>query len=430
MSDDVAAAGHCAPRGAPEPCPALPGAAPGPGEVAEGAASPQTPLAAQAPAEEKLPMMRFSTTRNYRFKPFEMTLVLSRSYVESHRVTREDVIRACESARCCSYDGALQDIGSCAVCSRGSKKKPPVVTVASGSTLSVGPFETTAGPAGERALAYVFNRCRSRCSSSRDHLRSRVLLVVDALPGLVVVGPPLALLSRPRTCRSSPDVRGELPAASTSPPALPAGAAVVDKSPVLPAESAGLPRSSLDVRGDVFEAAGVPRSGLDVRGDLFESAGLPRSRSDVRADLTASPVSSRAVRVSALVPRSSAVDPADPAVSAVVLASPARLRGPERPLGVALTHVVVAISSTNLTELGAAVLQEQFQAMLGCVPGFGGHVFQWRPGTLIGIGRWNNQASACQAVAVVDRYTRGENPWRQDLIEAGALNLISLCKSF
>jgi hypothetical protein len=89
-----------------------------------------------------------------------------------------------------------------------------VVSVGVSSREAFGPH-VAAGSAGERH--YVFDQCKSMCSSSRNHLRSRLVLMVDGLPGIVpLVSPPFNLNSREKHKPAAPIIARPIAGQTTS----------------------------------------------------------------------------------------------------------------------------------------------------------------------------------------------------------------------
>lgn len=131
-----------------------------------------------------------------------MWIVLSKEWVERSRISPETILNAGTNARCCLESNPSEAVGPCLRC--GGKKKS-LITIRASSKAVFGPHEVAAG-----ALKYCFNLCRSGCSSSRDHLRSRVVLVLDSIPGIVLRSPPLVLRSREK-----PSSRGQAAAQRT-----------------------------------------------------------------------------------------------------------------------------------------------------------------------------------------------------------------------
>jgi hypothetical protein len=125
----------------------------------------------------------------FRTGVLQMWIYLRKEWVERAGLTADDVLLAGMNARCCLESNPAEMVGPCMRC--GSRKKA-LITCRASSRAVFGPAEVSPG-----VLRYCFNLCRSGCTSSRDHLRSRVVLVVDGLqPGLVLRSPPMVLRSR------------------------------------------------------------------------------------------------------------------------------------------------------------------------------------------------------------------------------------------
>eukprot|EP00727_Mastigamoeba_balamuthi_P006415 m51a1_g2394 hypothetical protein (339) ;mRNA; f:738238-739778 len=100
-----------------------------------------------------------------------------------------DVMNAVLNCRCCRETPEHPEVDTCPVCCPNKR----VLTVALSSRSSLGPELIRNG----EIEKYTFDSCRTHCSSSRDHLKSRLVLVMDSLRGLgPVVSSPFVMQAR------------------------------------------------------------------------------------------------------------------------------------------------------------------------------------------------------------------------------------------
>ena len=129
-----------------------------------------------------------STQKIFKFRTFSVFLELNSAYVRKQHLTSDDIMKAGISAKCCKEETPGVDIFSCPVCS--SKKR--IIELSVSNAQSFGPRKTAYG-----TEIYVFNSCKTNCSSSRDHHKSNICIVIDSLPGAgMIISPPLVLQAR------------------------------------------------------------------------------------------------------------------------------------------------------------------------------------------------------------------------------------------
>eukprot|EP00727_Mastigamoeba_balamuthi_P001176 m51a1_g11055 hypothetical protein (310) ;mRNA; f:514509-515740 len=155
-------------------------------------ASPVNPIMMPEPA---IPLVTVSASKVFRYKPFTMCITIDREW--AIRVGDDAVMRAGLGARCIKEGDPTAELKTCH-CSGGKR----VVEVGVGSRKSFGPHSS----ADSSMVTYAFENCRSHCSSSRDHLHSRVVLVISDLAGLPypVISPPISLHAREKHKLASP----------------------------------------------------------------------------------------------------------------------------------------------------------------------------------------------------------------------------------
>ena len=152
------------------------------------------------PSDEPAPpaVLTVSAYKLCKFRRYAVTLSVRKDWRAQHGLRDEQLSDALLNAKCCRF-GTTVPVG-CTKC-----KCQPVVTLAAAPTKM--PVPNSSDDAYED---YVCN-IRSRCSSSRDHLKSPLVLLIDTLPLPVpLVSSPFALLARdksqppkrPRLCDS------------------------------------------------------------------------------------------------------------------------------------------------------------------------------------------------------------------------------------
>ncbi|KAH3759684.1 hypothetical protein Pelo_8503 [Pelomyxa schiedti] len=137
------------------------------------------------------PYICISSTRIFKFRHEELCLVVSRPWRLKHHMEPHEIFEAGLSATCC-YPVTLNEVCCTRCC--GSAGKVVRICVASHSPSL--DLDT-------QIEKYCFS-VQSICSSSRDHIRSPVVIVIRSLGSTPLKTPPLHLRSRcPRKSPSS-----------------------------------------------------------------------------------------------------------------------------------------------------------------------------------------------------------------------------------
>ena len=135
-----------------------------------------------------LAQLTVSTQKIFKFRTFSVFLELNSAYVRKQRLTPEDILKAGLSAKCCKENAPGIDIFCCQVCN----PKKRVIDLSVSNQQVFGPRKTDYG-----TEIYTFDTCKTNCSSSRDHHKSNICVVIDSLPGAgTIISPPLVLQAR------------------------------------------------------------------------------------------------------------------------------------------------------------------------------------------------------------------------------------------
>eukprot|EP00727_Mastigamoeba_balamuthi_P014042 m51a1_g9260 hypothetical protein (350) ;mRNA; f:63450-65171 len=152
------------------------------------------------PGELAPPSLRVSTYKLFINTPFTVTVSMGSKWREMNHLCAEDVWSAGLHATS-HLEGVLsQAIGPCRKCTKN--KSVVELAIAQGSE-----FQSTVGCTDR----FVFNSCRTHCSSSRLHLGARVILSIS-LPavGVSIYSDPLELCSKvPKRRREQSAAEGQ-----------------------------------------------------------------------------------------------------------------------------------------------------------------------------------------------------------------------------
>lgn len=153
--------------------------------------------------------MTFPTDRLFKFRKYEAVLLVPRQWSHTARLSDSDIVRSLLSAKCRLAKSPMGSSLSCPRC-----RADPVVLVSAASRVPPKRDQDTEMDSFEFTL-------RPRCSSSRDHLKGPLVLVLDDLPLThPLVGPTFHLMARekPAACApaSAPAAHGQsLPSSSS-----------------------------------------------------------------------------------------------------------------------------------------------------------------------------------------------------------------------
>ena len=139
----------------------------------------------------KPPQLALSTQIIYRYRTFTLTLTVSEEWRLMHRLRPEDLIKSVMSATChkeSTVENQLnEEVKSCKLCQSDRR----IIEIDHCDQNQIGPVTNS-----ERIEKYTFNKCKSFCSSSRNHHHSRLCLVIDGLPEGPYYSAPFVLQAR------------------------------------------------------------------------------------------------------------------------------------------------------------------------------------------------------------------------------------------
>ncbi|ELP86861.1 hypothetical protein EIN_044090 [Entamoeba invadens IP1] len=137
------------------------------------------------------PQISLSTQTIFRYRNFTMTLTMSEDWRRSHGILPEDVIK-CALAATCHKESVIEthqsdEVKLCKVC----QSERRIIEIDHSDQSQIGPVTTADG-----LEKYTFNKCKSFCSSSRNHHHSRLCIVISGLPDGPFYSAPFVLQAR------------------------------------------------------------------------------------------------------------------------------------------------------------------------------------------------------------------------------------------
>lgn len=130
-------------------------------------------------------LLELSTYKIFRHKKFSLKITVETAWRIKVGLSPDDILMAGLNAKVYK-EGTSEEVVNCPVCCPDKK----VISV--GISANV-PFASK--PFGNTCEQFVFDECKSNCSSSRDHLHAALILVVQ-LPGVLVKSNEFALQAR------------------------------------------------------------------------------------------------------------------------------------------------------------------------------------------------------------------------------------------
>ena len=365
-----------------------------------------------------LAQLTVSTQKIFKFRTFSVFLELNSAYVRKQRLTSEDILKAGLSAKCCKESTPGVDIFCCPVCS--SKKR--VIDLSVSNQQVFGPRKTDYG-----TEIYTFDTCKTNCSSSRDHHKSNICIVIDSLPGAgTIVSPPLVLQAREKQ-QSLSKSKGLAPSRDHSlAPALPplpalAPASQVSTLPPPPPPPPPPPHP--------HPVSVPPPSSSTASSSSFGPAALPSlvSESVVQPATT---TSATAPPFAQLLPRTPMPPAAQtsatawaPVFSAAVAQSPA--------LDV---KVKVTLMSSMLPAADIERSVQHFKTYLQQLPGFVQFKYSILPGFFVGFTFFDTEEHHNAASVLLKNYLQNTNGvtniFNENLVSSGAVVVLAACTSW
>ncbi|KAH3760638.1 class I SAM-dependent methyltransferase [Pelomyxa schiedti] len=127
------------------------------------------------PAQSQMEIT-LSTYKIFRHKKFQLVIKIAVPLMQQLLLSCDDILIAGLNAKCCR-ETSNEEIDSCQMCGPGRK----LVTI---GVSAQSPFQPEQTVVGDTAMnVFVFDDCKSNCSSSRDHLHTSLSMVVELHPG-------------------------------------------------------------------------------------------------------------------------------------------------------------------------------------------------------------------------------------------------------
>lgn len=403
------------------------------------------------PPESRPPAVTLSTPRVLKFRPFTLTLTMGRTVAQ--RFSEYEVMRAGLNAKCRKEDDLSHNVTAC-FCSAGKR----VIEIGVSSKAVFGPRPSPDGA----LVTYTFDTCRSNCSSSRDHHKSRLMVVVDDLPSTRPV------FSAPFVVQAREKQKRKKCGSDSAPSSPPQQRQKIKRYHSVDSRKPNIQRDDDDDDDedpDAFPDDPIPGTGsgsgtCTAGGAAPTLSGMfaagPASR---QAGTALSASIDRAVAALAACPQPPTVTtnqsapPPPPFAPAPSLASSSSslshlLSPPPPPFAVVATsgsgsgdpppppvtglQVVVRVYSTTLTRTEADALVMQLEPHLRAIPGF--RDYRWRTiaGFIVSFSFFDTQEGAESSVKVADSFTRNEirNPYNSDLRDGHVWSLLCYCPSW
>ena len=115
----------------------------------------------------KPPEIRLSTAKVFRYRPFSIILTMSSTWRESKGLTYEQVFRAVNALKC-KKEGEMEEFATCLQCSGKN-----IIEIGSSNGTN---YEPTVSD--DKTEMYIFDHCKTNCSSSRDHHKKKLQIVI------------------------------------------------------------------------------------------------------------------------------------------------------------------------------------------------------------------------------------------------------------
>ncbi|EKE38954.1 hypothetical protein ENUP19_0219G0027 [Entamoeba nuttalli] len=126
----------------------------------------------------KPPEIRLSTAKVFRYRPFSLILTMSSTWRENKGLTYEQVFQAVAALKC-KKEGEEEEFATCAQCS-GKQ----IIEIGSSSGTSYQPTVSD-----DKTEMYIFDHCKTNCSSSRDHHKKKLQIVITLADEKIITVP-------------------------------------------------------------------------------------------------------------------------------------------------------------------------------------------------------------------------------------------------
>ena len=115
----------------------------------------------------KPPEIRLSTAKVFRYRPFSIILTMSSTWRESKGLSYEQVFRAVNALKC-KKEGENEEFATCVQCSGKN-----IIEIGSSNGTN---YEPTVSD--DKTEMYIFDHCKTNCSSSRNHHKKKLQIVI------------------------------------------------------------------------------------------------------------------------------------------------------------------------------------------------------------------------------------------------------------
>ncbi|ELP92683.1 hypothetical protein EIN_370350 [Entamoeba invadens IP1] len=126
----------------------------------------------------KPPEIRLSTAKVFRYRPFSLILTMSSTWREKKGLSFEQVFQSVTALKC-KKEGEEEEFATCSQC--GGKN---IIEIGSSTGSSYQPTVSD-----DKTEMYIFDHCKTNCSSSRDHHKKKLQIVITLNDEKVVTVP-------------------------------------------------------------------------------------------------------------------------------------------------------------------------------------------------------------------------------------------------
>ena len=144
------------------------------------------PTVKKTKPNENEPELRLPSTVIYRHVSFTIEFIVSTQWLQKNRIRPEDILNAGLQMKLLKYRTG-EEVKECTSCSKGRKVIEISVTnnqkFLEGKTVN------------DKRI-FTFDKCRSTCSSSRNHLKDQLTLSITLSPDITIKTQPFSIRSR------------------------------------------------------------------------------------------------------------------------------------------------------------------------------------------------------------------------------------------
>ena len=133
---------------------------------------------------QQVGQLAISTKKVFHFRPFTVWLELSAEYVMREHLSAAKINQAMMKVKCFKESDSEKEVKVCPQCNSRA-----LIEIKDSDVQPV--YEPNS-----RTFIFTYDKCRTNCSSSRDHLKSNIFLLLDSLPGCVLASPAFSIQAR------------------------------------------------------------------------------------------------------------------------------------------------------------------------------------------------------------------------------------------